>query len=133
MTAHPIVIADNISKTFDNGVVALRNFSTRVDRGEVVVIVGPSGAGKSTFLRCLNGLEDIDHGSIVIDGIPLDDRPENRLEIRKEVGMVFQRPNPLPISIWDNIIFGHKIHAPVGKKVSKSEEDEIVDGEFETA
>ena len=61
-----------------------------------VGIVLAAGAGKSTFLRCLNGLEDIDHGSIVIDGIPLDDRPAKRLEIRKEVGMVFQQFNLFP-------------------------------------
>ena len=59
-------------------------------------MVGPSGAGKSTFLRCLNGLEEIDSGTIVIDGIPLDDDPANRLEIRKEVGMVFQHFNLFP-------------------------------------
>ena len=54
--------------------------------------------------------------------------PEVELaQLRKEVGMVFQRPNPLPISIWENIIFGHKIHAPAGKKVSKSDQDEIVE------
>ena len=60
------------------------------------MVVGPSGAGKSTFLRCLNGLEDIDSGSVIIDGIPLDDNPKNRLEIRKEVGMVFQHFNLFP-------------------------------------
>ena len=54
-----IVIADRISKTFPNGVQALRDFSVRVRRGEVVVIIGPSGSGKSTFLRCLNGLEEL--------------------------------------------------------------------------
>jgi len=96
MTPSHIVITENISKTFDNGVVALRNFSIRVGRGEVVVVVGPSGAGKSTFLRCLNGLEEIDSGAIIIDGIPLDNDPAHRLEIRKEVGMVFQHFNLFP-------------------------------------
>jgi polar amino acid transport system ATP-binding protein len=61
-----------------------------------VVVIGPSGSGKSTFLRCLNGLEEIDSGEIVIDGIPLDDNKKNRLEIRKEVGMVFQSFNLFP-------------------------------------
>jgi ABC-type polar amino acid transport system ATPase subunit len=88
-----IVMVDKIGKTFSNGVCALRDFSTRIRRSEVVVIIGPSGSGKSTFLRCLNGLEEIDNGSIVIDGTPLDENKKNRLEIRKEVGMVFQSFN----------------------------------------
>jgi len=92
----PIVSAEKICKTFANGVRALHNFSTTVQPGEVVVIIGPSGAGKSTFLRCLNGLEEIDSGMIVIDGIPLDDNPKNRLAIRKEVGIVFQHFNLFP-------------------------------------
>ena len=84
-----IIEVDSIRKTFPDGVQALYDFSTRIRRSEVVVVIGPSGAGKSTFLRCLNGLEDFDSGTITIDGIPLDDNKENRFEIRKEVGMCF--------------------------------------------
>ena len=91
-----IINVDSIGKTFDNGVVALKDFSTNIRRREVVVLIGPSGSGKSTFLRCLNGLEEIDSGSITIDGIPLDENNKNRLEIRKEVGMVFQHFNLFP-------------------------------------
>ena len=91
-----IVTVDKINKTFPNGVCALRDFSTRIRRSEVVVIIGPSGSGKSTFLRCLNGLEEIDSGSIMIDGVPLDENKKNRWEIRKEVGMVFQSFNLFP-------------------------------------
>jgi polar amino acid transport system ATP-binding protein len=91
-----IVKVDKINKTFPNGVCALSDFSTKIRRSEVVVVIGPSGSGKSTFLRCLNGLEEIDSGEIVIDGIPLDDNKKNRLEIRKEVGMVFQSFNLFP-------------------------------------
>jgi len=91
-----IAEVDRINKTFPGGIRALVDFSTKVRRGEVLVIIGPSGSGKSTFLRCLNGLEEIDSGSIVIDGIPLDDNKKNRLEIRKEVGMVFQLFNLFP-------------------------------------
>lgn len=93
---HDIVIAENICKTYPNGVRALYNFSARVRQGDVVVVLGPSGAGKSTFLRCLNGLEEIDSGSIIVDGIPLDGNPKNRLAIRKEVGIVFQLFNLFP-------------------------------------
>ena len=59
-----IIVVEHISKTFGNGVKAVVDFTTRIQRGEVVVVIGPSGSGKSTFLRCLNGLEEIDSGSI---------------------------------------------------------------------
>ena len=99
-----IIRVDSIDKTFANGVVALKEFSTDIRRSEVVVLIGPSGSGKSTFLRCLNGLEEIDSGSITIDGIPLDENKKNRLEIRKEVGMVFQHFNLFPhLTVLRNI------------------------------
>ena len=99
-----IITVNRVNKVFPNGVHALRDFSIRVRRQEVLVVIGPSGSGKSTFLRCLNGLEEIDTGSIVVDGIPLDDRKENRLEIRKEVGMVFQSFNLFPhLTVLDNV------------------------------
>ncbi len=102
--AEPIIRVNKVNKTFPNGVRALVDFSGHVHRGEVVVVIGPSGAGKSTFLRCLNGLEAIDSGAIVIDGIPLDDKKQNRLEIRKEVGMVFQQFNLFPhMRVLDNV------------------------------
>ncbi len=112
-----IIKVDEIYKTFPNGVQALCNFSTRVNRCEVLVIIGPSGSGKSTFLRCLNGLEEIDSGSIVIDGIPLDDKKENRLEIRKEVGMVFQLFNLFPhLTVLQNINLAQRLVRKKSKK-----------------
>jgi ABC-type polar amino acid transport system ATPase subunit len=99
-----IIEVEGISKTFPNGVRALTGFSTKIRRSSVVVVIGPSGGGKSTFLRCLNGLEKIDSGSIVIDGIPLDDNKKHRLEIRKEVGMVFQSFNLFPhMTVLENV------------------------------
>jgi ABC-type polar amino acid transport system ATPase subunit len=99
-----IILVDKISKTFPNGVKALTDFSAEIRRGEVVVIIGPSGSGKSTFLRCLNGLEEIDSGTIEVDGLPLDDNKKNRLEIRKEVGMVFQLFNLFPhMTVLENV------------------------------
>ena len=91
-----IIEIEGVYKTFPSGVQALNDFSTKIRRREVVVIIGPSGAGKSTFLRCLNGLEDFDKGTITIDSILLDENKKNRLEIRKEVGMVFQSFNLFP-------------------------------------
>jgi polar amino acid transport system ATP-binding protein len=99
-----IIAVEHINKTFANGVKAVVDFATKIQRGEVVVVIGPSGSGKSTFLRCLNGLEEIDSGSIVIDGISLDDSKKNRLEIRKEVGMVFQQFNLFPhMTVLENV------------------------------
>lgn len=91
-----IITINDVSKTFPGGIHAVKNFSAEIRRREVVVIMGPSGSGKSTLLRCLNGLEEPDGGTIVVDGIPLDDDKRNRLEIRKEVGMVFQSFNLFP-------------------------------------
>jgi len=100
-----IIVAEHLCKTFPGPVVAVDDFSIRVRRGEVLVVVGPSGSGKSTVLRCLNGLETIDSGRIVIDGIPLDNNEKkNRLAIRRKVGMVFQSFNLFPhLSVLDNI------------------------------
>jgi ABC-type polar amino acid transport system ATPase subunit len=91
-----IITIENVCKTFTGGVQAVKDFSTKIRRREVVVIMGPSGSGKSTLLRCLNGLEEPDRGTIIVDDIPLDDNRKHRLEIRKEVGMVFQSFNLFP-------------------------------------
>ncbi len=90
----------NVYKTFitpsRHEVKALVDFSTRVEKGEVVVVIGPSGSGKSTFLRCLNGLEAIDSGEILIDGVNIHDRKTDINKIREEIGMVFQLFNLFP-------------------------------------
>jgi ABC-type polar amino acid transport system ATPase subunit len=99
-----IIRAENLTKRYPGGIVALDHLSLSVARGEVVVLIGPSGSGKSTLLRCLNGLEELDEGTIVIDGIPLDRRRKNRLLIRREVGMVFQAFNLFPhLTVRQNI------------------------------
>ena len=122
-----IIKVDEIYKTFPNGVQALCNFSTRVNRREVLVIIGPSGSGKSTLLRCLNGLEEIDSGSIVIDGIPLDDKKENRLEIRKEVGMVFQLFNLFPhLTVLQNINLAQRLVRKKSKKEASETSMELL-------
>jgi len=105
-----IITVDSLNKIFPGGIHALVSFSTKVRRGEVLVVIGPSGSGKSTFLRCLNGLEEIDSGSIIIDGIPLDDNKKNRLEIRKEVGMVFQSFNLFPhMTVLENVNLAQRL------------------------
>jgi polar amino acid transport system ATP-binding protein len=119
-----IIRVDGVCKTFSNGVVALKDFSTNIRRSEVVVLIGPSGSGKSTFLRCLNGLEEIDAGAITIDGIPLDESKKNRLEIRKEVGMVFQHFNLFPhLTVLKNITLAQML---VRKRSKGDAEDEAM-------
>ena len=108
-TGAPIIETHGLSKRFPNGVVALEGVDLTIERCEVVVVIGPSGSGKSTLLRCLNGLEDIDSGSVVIDGIPLDENPQHRLQIRTEVGMVFQSFNLFPhLRVSENIMLAPK-------------------------
>lgn len=116
-----IIEVHNLHKTYPNGVKALTDFSAVVRQREVVVVIGPSGSGKSTFLRCLNGLEERDSGEILIDGIPLDDSRKNRLEIRKEVGIVFQAFNLFPhMTVLENINLAQRYV----RKKSKQESDE---------
>jgi len=99
-----IVIIEDVNKTFQGNIQAVKNFSAKIRKREVVVIMGPSGSGKSTLLRCINGLEQPDSGTIVVDGIPLDENRKHRLEIRKEVGMVFQSFNLFPhMTVLENV------------------------------
>jgi len=93
----------DIYKSFGK-VKALNGVTTTIKKAEVVVIIGPSGSGKSTFLRCLNHLEKIDRGTIIIDGIHLTDSKTNIHKVREEIGMVFQQFNLFPhLSVLRNI------------------------------
>jgi ABC-type polar amino acid transport system ATPase subunit len=117
--SNPIIVVEQASKRFPGGIEALRDVSVSIDRSSVVCVIGPSGSGKSTLLRCLNGLETVDRGRIVIDGIPLDEVPAHRLEIRKEVGMVFQQFNLFPhMTVRRNIALAQK-------HVRRKSDDEI--------
>lgn len=103
-----IIQIRNVYKTFGH-IEAVNNVSLDVYRGEVVVIIGPSGSGKSTLLRCINHLEAIDKGSIIVDGIPLNSRA-NINKVRAEVGMVFQQFNLFPhLTVMENITLPQKV------------------------
>lgn len=110
---------------------ALFDVGFKVKNGIITSLIGPSGCGKSTLLRSINRINDrLEYvrmqGSIkVLNKNILDDDVELS-QLRKQVGMVFQRPNPLPISIRDNILFNHRLHR-IEKKVSNAQEDEIVE------
>jgi len=106
--AEPIIILEEVQKRFGH-VHALQGVSVQVYPAEVVVVLGPSGSGKSTMLRCINHLEAIDSGHIVVDGIPLD-RAQNINKVRAEVGMVFQLFNLFPhLTALDNIVLAQKV------------------------
>jgi len=108
-SAEYIIEVRAVVKNFGN-VHALRGMNLMVRKGEVVVIVGPSGSGKSTLLRCLNALEKIDGGSIVIDGIPLDTDSRRIHLVRTEVGMVFQSFNLFPhLTALENVALAPRL------------------------
>lgn len=90
-----IITTESIYKNFGH-IRALVDVSIEINRGEVVVVCGPSGSGKSTFLRCLNRLEEIDKGTIIIDGVDISDSRVKIHEVREEIGMVFQHFNLFP-------------------------------------
>ena len=109
---------------------ALKNINMNIEENEVVAFIGPSGCGKSTFLRLFNRMNDLIPGSrlegqIIIDGQDIYDRRVNVDELRKNVGMVFQRPNPFPKSIYENVAYGLRVNgvkdeAFIAERVEKS-------------
>jgi len=107
---------------------AIKRVSIDIGRGEVLAMIGPSGCGKSTFLRCLNRMNDTIPGarvtgSIVLDGQDIHDKRQDVVQLRARVGMVFQKPNPFPKSIYENVAYGPRIH---GLAADRIELDEIV-------
>lgn len=116
-----IIIIENVSKKFGK-VEALIDVSLRMKRGEVCLIFGPSGGGKSTLLRCINHLESVDSGRIIVDGIPLTESKENIDQVRAEVGMVFQLFHLFPhITALENVTLAQE----VVRKRSSEEAEEI--------
>ena len=108
---------------------AIKDVSVNIDPNSVTAFIGPSGCGKSTFLRCLNRMNDtIDicrvSGEILLDGEDIYARDVDPVQLRARVGMVFQKPNPFPKSIYDNVAYGPRIH---GLAANKGELDQIVE------
>jgi len=107
---------------------AIHDVSFDLEKNQVTALIGPSGCGKSTFLRCMNRMNDIIPicrvtGSLEIDGDDIYHKKMDPVLLRARVGMVFQKPNPFPKSIYDNVAYGPKIH---GLATNKAELDEIV-------
>ena len=116
-----MIVVNNLEKSFLNGKLhILKGISTKIEKGEKVVIIGPSGSGKSTFLRCLNLLETPDSGSIVFEGTDITDKKTDINKIRQKMCMVFQHFNLFPhLTVMQNITL-----APVTLKMKTKEESE---------
>lgn len=116
---------------------ALHAIDFVVGPGIITGLIGPSGCGKSTFLRCVNriverlGYVRID-GHINVFGHDVYGENVELVQVRKKIGMVFQRPNPLPMSIRKNVLFGHSIHRDPSKKVTRDDEDELLQSALST-
>ena len=128
-----VVAARNFSVFYGN-FHAVKNVDVEFKRGKVTAIIGPSGCGKSTFLRCVNRMNDLvdgcrTEGLLALDGIDIYHKRLDVVELRRRVGMVFQRPNPFPKSIYDNVAYGVRLKGGV----SKGELDAIVETSLKRA
>jgi phosphate transport system ATP-binding protein len=124
---NPLFCARNVN-VFYGDKQAIRDVSVDVARNQVLAMIGPSGCGKSTFLRCLNRMNDTIEaarvtGTILLDGKDIYAREQDVVQLRARVGMVFQKPNPFPKSIFENVAYGPRIH---GLAADRVELDEIV-------
>ncbi len=116
-----------ISKSFED-IQVFENISLTVKKGEVVVIVGPSGCGKSTLLRCINALEDIQEGEILLDGEPIDPGSKELSKIREKIGMVFQSYDLFPhLTILQNLVLAPVKVKKADKKEAQKEALELLD------
>ncbi len=116
---------------------ALKNVTMSLDKNQITAIIGPSGCGKSTYIRCINRMNDLIpgckvEGEIVVDGSNIYAKDVDPVDIRKKIGMVFQKPNPFPKSIFENVAYAPKIHGLVqkdgkSKKATKNELEETVE------
>ena len=118
----------NKLKLYYGEVLALKKISIAIAKNNVLALIGPSGCGKSTFLKTLNRMNDLVEGvkiegEVLLDGENIYHPKVDTVMLRKRVGMVFQRPNPFPMSIYDNIAYGPRIHGQSNRTVL----DEIVE------
>lgn len=131
----PVKISAKDVKVFYGESQALHGISMDVYQNEVISFIGPSGCGKSTFLRCMNRMNDTIEtcrvtGSILLDGRDIHEPSLDVVQLRAQVGMVFQKPNPFPKSIYENIAYGPKLH---GLAERKADLDDIVESSLRRA
>jgi phosphate transport system ATP-binding protein len=118
-TEHPVEVLETVFDVEDVSVYygdfrAVRNVTLPIYRNQITALIGPSGCGKTTFIRCLNRMNDLIEGArvegrLLYHGVDLYDPQVDAVEVRRRIGMVFQKPNPFPKSIYENIAFGPKI------------------------
>ena len=130
----PFLSTEHVDVYYDDN-HAIIDVSLEIGQHEVIALIGPSGCGKSTYLRCLNRMNDTIEsarvtGKITLDGQDIYDRSMDVVALRARVGMVFQKPNPFPKSIYDNVAYGPRIH---GLAANRAELDEIVHNSLERA
>jgi len=133
MIDHPKIETINLNFYYGN-FKALKNINIKIPSKNITAIIGPSGCGKSTLLRCFNRMNDIIEntrceGKILIDNQDINDPRTDLVELRKKVGMVFQRPYVFNLSIYENLVFGIKIHRLLKKK---SEIEEAIKNSLES-
>lgn len=124
----------NKLKLYYGDMLALNKISLNVRKNSVLALIGPSGCGKSTFLKTLNRMNDLINsvkieGEVLLDGANIYHPNVDVVLLRKRIGMVFQRPNPFPMSIYDNVAYGPRIHGISGRKKL----DEIVERSLSSA
>ena len=124
-----VKISSNNLNVYYGNKQALFDVNLTLNEKEVTALIGPSGCGKSTFIRCINRMNDVIEicrveGSINMDGMNINDKGVDVVQLREKVGMVFQKPNPFPKSIYDNIAYGPTIHGVVQ---NKNQMDELVE------
>jgi glutamine transport system ATP-binding protein len=120
------IVVKNLIKSFGK-LEVLKDISTEIAEGEVVVIIGPSGSGKSTFLRCLNRLEEINGGTIIVDGYNLTDKKADINKIRRNIGMVFQHFNLFPHkTAKENIMLAPLTLKTMSKQEAEKKADELL-------
>jgi phosphate transport system ATP-binding protein len=131
ITAPSLAILTNDLNLWYGKFQALKSITVSIKQGHITSLIGPSGCGKSTLLRCFNRVNErygnvTTTGEIRVLGKNIYDADVSLPELRKAVGMVFQRPNPLPVSVYENIAFGMRVHTP-GRELKRSVVDEAVE------
>ncbi len=120
------IIVKNLKKSFGK-LEVIKDMSTEVEEGEVVVVIGPSGSGKSTFLRCLNHLEEVDGGTIIVDGYNLTDKKTDIDKVRQNIGMVFQHFNLFPHkTVKQNIMLAPLTLKTMGRQEAERKADTLL-------
>ena len=131
---NPFIVAEKVNAYYGD-IHAIKDVTLEISKNEVIALIGPSGCGKTTFIRCLNRMNDeVENarvtGRILVDGKDVYDSGLDPVVLRARIGMVFQKPNPFPKSIYDNVAYGPRIHGLVS---DRAELDDLVFTSLERA